>query len=167
MSSSESTLSSSVAVVYRLHSAVSPPWRGWEGCSPSQTVGIGNNCKEANVITLVRKERVSYVEGNYASDKCTAGQTGLVKLGVHCVTCQKVAIKIVNREKLSESVLMKPISSSDYLCQWAMQKQSLEPNDSRPQLLSQARPREMDLALIHPWTEKLDLTNMHTCCMKL
>ncbi|TRY56270.1 hypothetical protein DNTS_028386 [Danionella cerebrum] len=31
----------------------------------------------------------------------------LVKLGVHCVTCQKVAIKIVNREKLSESVLMK------------------------------------------------------------
>lgn len=33
--------------------------------------------------------------------------TGLVKLGIHCVTCQKVAIKIVNREKLSESVLMK------------------------------------------------------------
>lgn len=32
---------------------------------------------------------------------------GLVKLGVHCVTCQKVAVKIVNREKLSESVLMK------------------------------------------------------------
>uniref|UniRef100_A0A8C7WYC1 non-specific serine/threonine protein kinase n=1 Tax=Oryzias sinensis TaxID=183150 RepID=A0A8C7WYC1_9TELE len=31
----------------------------------------------------------------------------LVKLGVHCVTCQKVAIKIVNREKLSETVLMK------------------------------------------------------------
>ncbi|XP_048663579.1 serine/threonine-protein kinase BRSK2 [Marmota marmota marmota] len=35
------------------------------------------------------------------------GLTGLVKLGIHCVTCQKVAIKIVNREKLSESVLMK------------------------------------------------------------
>uniref|UniRef100_A0A8C9U3K0 Serine/threonine-protein kinase BRSK2-like n=1 Tax=Scleropages formosus TaxID=113540 RepID=A0A8C9U3K0_SCLFO len=32
---------------------------------------------------------------------------GLVKLGVHCVTGQKVAIKMVNREKLSESVLMK------------------------------------------------------------
>uniref|UniRef100_A0A8C5BBZ8 BR serine/threonine kinase 2b n=1 Tax=Gadus morhua TaxID=8049 RepID=A0A8C5BBZ8_GADMO len=30
-----------------------------------------------------------------------------VALGIHCVTCQKVAIKIVNREKLSESVLMK------------------------------------------------------------
>ncbi|XP_035386310.1 serine/threonine-protein kinase BRSK1 isoform X1 [Electrophorus electricus] len=35
------------------------------------------------------------------------GQTGLVKLGIHCITGQKVAIKIVNREKLSESVLMK------------------------------------------------------------
>ncbi|XP_068082860.1 serine/threonine-protein kinase BRSK2 [Anabrus simplex] len=35
------------------------------------------------------------------------GQTGLVKLGVHCVMGKKVAIKIINREKLSESVLMK------------------------------------------------------------
>uniref|UniRef100_A0A8C6W5S4 Serine/threonine-protein kinase BRSK2-like n=1 Tax=Nannospalax galili TaxID=1026970 RepID=A0A8C6W5S4_NANGA len=33
--------------------------------------------------------------------------TGLVKLGIHCVICRKVAIKMVNREKLSESVLMK------------------------------------------------------------
>jgi len=32
---------------------------------------------------------------------------GLVKLGVHCVTGKKVAVKIVNREKLSESVLQK------------------------------------------------------------
>ncbi|KAJ9589453.1 hypothetical protein L9F63_017356, partial [Diploptera punctata] len=31
----------------------------------------------------------------------------LVKLGVHCVMGRKVAIKIINREKLSESVLMK------------------------------------------------------------
>uniref|UniRef100_A0A8B9HK86 BR serine/threonine kinase 2b n=1 Tax=Astyanax mexicanus TaxID=7994 RepID=A0A8B9HK86_ASTMX len=44
------------------------------------------------------------------AEACTLyskGTLGLVKLGVHCVTCQKVAIKIVNREKLSESVLMK------------------------------------------------------------
>ncbi|EDW41637.1 GM24459 [Drosophila sechellia] len=34
-------------------------------------------------------------------------QTCLVKLGVHCVIGKKVAIKIINREKLSESVLMK------------------------------------------------------------
>lgn len=33
--------------------------------------------------------------------------SGLVKLGIHCVTGKKVAVKIVNREKLSESVLMK------------------------------------------------------------
>ncbi|KAI9536436.1 hypothetical protein NQZ68_033025 [Dissostichus eleginoides] len=39
---------------------------------------------------------------------------GLVKLGIHCVTCQKVAVKIVNREKLSESVLMK-VSVSAHL----------------------------------------------------
>lgn len=33
--------------------------------------------------------------------------SGLVKLGVHCVLGKKVAIKIINREKLSESVLIK------------------------------------------------------------
>uniref|UniRef100_UPI00358E6C79 serine/threonine-protein kinase BRSK2-like n=1 Tax=Myxine glutinosa TaxID=7769 RepID=UPI00358E6C79 len=46
--------------------------------------------------------------GPYRLEKTLGkGQTGLVKLGVHCVTARKVAIKIVNREKLSESVLMK------------------------------------------------------------
>uniref|UniRef100_A0A8C6V0N9 Si:dkey-16p21.7 n=1 Tax=Neogobius melanostomus TaxID=47308 RepID=A0A8C6V0N9_9GOBI len=50
---------------------------------------------------------VQYV-GPYRLEKTLGkGQTGLVKLGVHCITGQKVAIKIVNREKLSESVLMK------------------------------------------------------------
>ncbi|XP_052334901.1 serine/threonine-protein kinase BRSK2-like isoform X1 [Oncorhynchus keta] len=50
---------------------------------------------------------MNYV-GPYRLEKTLGkGQTGLVKLGIHCVTCQKVAIKIVNREKLSESVLMK------------------------------------------------------------
>ncbi|XP_069385062.1 serine/threonine-protein kinase BRSK2 isoform X11 [Paralichthys olivaceus] len=43
----------------------------------------------------------------YNNDSNLLVHTGLVKLGIHCVTCQKVAIKIVNREKLSESVLMK------------------------------------------------------------
>ncbi|ESN95037.1 hypothetical protein HELRODRAFT_157732 [Helobdella robusta] len=46
--------------------------------------------------------------GPYRLEKTLGkGQTGLVKLGVHCITGQKVAIKIVNREKLSESVLLK------------------------------------------------------------
>lgn len=43
---------------------------------------------------------------------------GLVKLGVHCVTCQKVAIKIVNREKLSESVLMKVSHTRALFTHW-------------------------------------------------
>lgn len=32
---------------------------------------------------------------------------GLVRLGVHCTTRKTVAVKIINREKLSKSVLMK------------------------------------------------------------
>lgn len=51
--------------------------------------------------------QLSYV-GPYRLDKTLGkGQTGLVKLGVHCVTGQKVAIKIINRNKLPESVLQK------------------------------------------------------------
>ncbi|XP_055354632.1 serine/threonine kinase SAD-1-like [Paramacrobiotus metropolitanus] len=46
--------------------------------------------------------------GPYRLEKTLGkGQTGLVKLGVHCVTGKKVAIKIINKEKLSESVLTK------------------------------------------------------------
>ncbi|XP_063798879.1 serine/threonine-protein kinase BRSK1 isoform X3 [Pseudophryne corroboree] len=54
-----------------------------------------------------QQQHAQYV-GPYRLEKTLGkGQTGLVKLGVHCITAQKVAIKIVNREKLSESVLMK------------------------------------------------------------
>uniref|UniRef100_A0A8C4QPQ2 non-specific serine/threonine protein kinase n=1 Tax=Eptatretus burgeri TaxID=7764 RepID=A0A8C4QPQ2_EPTBU len=35
------------------------------------------------------------------------GQTGLVRLGVHCVTGRKVAVKIINRGALSPAVLTK------------------------------------------------------------
>ncbi|XP_028424434.1 serine/threonine-protein kinase BRSK1 isoform X3 [Perca flavescens] len=56
---------------------------------------------------LSLSQSAQYV-GPYRLEKTLGkGQTGLVKLGVHCITSQKVAIKIVNREKLSESVLMK------------------------------------------------------------
>ncbi|KAK6645017.1 hypothetical protein RUM43_001293 [Polyplax serrata] len=55
----------------------------------------------------VKTENQQYV-GPYRLEKTLGkGQTGLVKLGVHCVLGKKVAIKIINREKLSESVLMK------------------------------------------------------------
>ena len=36
--------------------------------------------------------------------------TGLVKLGVNCVSKKKVAVKIIDRTKLSEQVLSKVIS---------------------------------------------------------
>uniref|UniRef100_A0A3B4GBB6 BR serine/threonine kinase 1 n=1 Tax=Pundamilia nyererei TaxID=303518 RepID=A0A3B4GBB6_9CICH len=56
---------------------------------------------------LSLSQSAQYV-GPYRLEKTLGkGQTGLVKLGIHCITGQKVAIKIVNREKLSESVLMK------------------------------------------------------------
>ena len=48
-----------------------------------------------------------------------------MKLGVHCVTCQKVAVKIVNREKLSESVLMKVRGVGDSLQQGCAPEPSL------------------------------------------
>ncbi|KAL0130619.1 hypothetical protein PUN28_002330 [Cardiocondyla obscurior] len=58
---------------------------------------VGSNTQETH----------QYV-GPYRLEKTLGkGQTGLVKLGVHCVLGKKVAIKIINREKLSESVLMK------------------------------------------------------------
>ncbi|CAK9815276.1 Serine/threonine-protein kinase BRSK2 [Anthophora quadrimaculata] len=58
---------------------------------------VGSNTQETH----------QYV-GPYRLDKTLGkGQTGLVKLGVHCVLGKKVAIKIINREKLSETVLMK------------------------------------------------------------
>lgn len=60
---------------------------------------------------LSGSQAAQYV-GPYRLEKTLGkGQTGLVKLGVHCITGQKVAIKIVNREKLSESVLMKVFST--------------------------------------------------------
>ncbi|XP_018026338.1 serine/threonine-protein kinase BRSK2 [Hyalella azteca] len=46
--------------------------------------------------------------GPYRLEKTLGkGQTGLVKLGTNCITGKRVAIKIINREKLSESVLQK------------------------------------------------------------
>jgi len=54
--------------------------------------------------------------GPYRLEKTLGkGQTGLVKLGVHCLSGKKVAVKIINREKLSQSVLEK-VSTSNSLC---------------------------------------------------
>ena len=43
----------------------------------------------------------------YVLSVCLIFLPGLVKLAVHTVTGDKVAIKIVNKDKLSESVLQK------------------------------------------------------------
>ncbi|KPP72124.1 serine/threonine-protein kinase BRSK2-like, partial [Scleropages formosus] len=68
--------------------------------------GKARNCSMSSK-ELSGSHSAQYV-GPYRLEKTLGkGQTGLVKLGVHCITGQKVAIKIVNREKLSESVLMK------------------------------------------------------------
>ena len=40
------------------------------------------------------------------------GQTGLVKQAIHVVTKKKFAIKIINRERLSDSVLGKGFNSN-------------------------------------------------------
>ncbi|XP_043190987.1 serine/threonine-protein kinase BRSK2-like [Amphibalanus amphitrite] len=69
-------------------------------------------------MTELRAERIRSRDGHaseffqyvgpYRLEKTLGkGQTGLVKLGVHCMTGRKVAVKIVNKEKLSESVLQK------------------------------------------------------------
>ncbi|XP_063700636.1 serine/threonine-protein kinase BRSK1 [Culicoides brevitarsis] len=69
----------------------------------SQSTGQSGQQKENNAPS----ETYQYV-GPYRLEKTLGkGQTGLVKLGVHCISGKKVAIKIINREKLTKSVLMK------------------------------------------------------------
>lgn len=72
--------------------------------TPNQTPTIGAGSGGAGTTTT---SSFMFV-GPYRLEKTLGkGQTGLVKLGVHHKTGRKVAIKIVNREKLNESVLMK------------------------------------------------------------
>uniref|UniRef100_A0AC35GGU1 Protein kinase domain-containing protein n=1 Tax=Panagrolaimus sp. PS1159 TaxID=55785 RepID=A0AC35GGU1_9BILA len=57
--------------------------------------------------TIQNAHQVQYC-GPYKLEKTLGkGQTGLVKTGTHCITGRKVAVKIVNKEKLNESVLQK------------------------------------------------------------
>ncbi|KAI3389018.1 hypothetical protein SNEBB_003532 [Seison nebaliae] len=57
--------------------------------------------------TTTQNNRIQYVGPYKLESTLGRGQTGLVKLGIHTRTGQKVAIKIINREKLNETVLMK------------------------------------------------------------
>jgi hypothetical protein len=50
---------------------------------------------------------VGFRDGLLRPQQVVPSFLGLVKLGIHHKNGRKVAIKIVNREKLNESVLMK------------------------------------------------------------
>ncbi|CAJ0608836.1 unnamed protein product [Cylicocyclus nassatus] len=66
------------------------------------------NAKMAESVNNTRPAQQAQYCGPYKLEKTLGkGQTGLVKTGTHCITGRKVAIKIVNKEKLSESVLQK------------------------------------------------------------
>ncbi|XP_014870332.1 serine/threonine-protein kinase BRSK2-like isoform X1 [Poecilia latipinna] len=67
----------------------------------------GKDANSGHYANYVGPYRLEKTLGKGQTVRKPGGRRGLVKLGLHCVTGQKVAIKIVNREKLSESVLMK------------------------------------------------------------
>lgn len=67
--------------------------------STDDTSGRNNGIKDIHNYQYVGPYRLEKTLGK--------GQTGLVKLGVHCLSGKKVAVKIINREKLSNSVLEK------------------------------------------------------------
>lgn len=53
--------------------------------------------------------KVSILQFSKHSFNSLLCSTGLVKLGINCVTKKKVAVKIIDRTKLSEQVLSKVI----------------------------------------------------------
>uniref|UniRef100_A0A1I8BP20 non-specific serine/threonine protein kinase n=1 Tax=Meloidogyne hapla TaxID=6305 RepID=A0A1I8BP20_MELHA len=70
----------------------------------SQQQKLLNN---TSLMTSTLNNQIQWV-GAYRLEKTLGkGQTGLVKTGTHCVTGKKIAVKIVNKEKLNESVLQK------------------------------------------------------------
>uniref|UniRef100_A0A0K0G4V0 non-specific serine/threonine protein kinase n=1 Tax=Strongyloides venezuelensis TaxID=75913 RepID=A0A0K0G4V0_STRVS len=84
-------------------------------CGNSSNKSNGNNSSPGNVESVISHLAASINSGSqvqycgpYKLEKTLGkGQTGLVKTGIHCITGRKVAVKIVNKERLSESVLQK------------------------------------------------------------
>ncbi|KAI6187771.1 Protein kinase domain-containing protein [Aphelenchoides besseyi] len=90
-----------------------PTTNGSVSARTSAGSGSGNNdaapasARLANSGANFATHQVQYC-GPYKLEKTLGkGQTGLVKSGTHCITGRKVAVKIVNKEKLNESVLQK------------------------------------------------------------
>uniref|UniRef100_A0AC35U3Y1 Protein kinase domain-containing protein n=1 Tax=Rhabditophanes sp. KR3021 TaxID=114890 RepID=A0AC35U3Y1_9BILA len=72
------------------------------GSGPNNRTGV-----ESVIGHLSSSTQIQFC-GPYKLEKTLGkGQTGLVKTGTHCITGRKVAVKIVNKERLSESVLQK------------------------------------------------------------
>ncbi|KAL3070575.1 hypothetical protein niasHT_032365 [Heterodera trifolii] len=77
------------------------------GAGPQQKLPAGVTPANATTIASSIMSQIQWV-GAYKLEKTLGkGQTGLVKTGTHCITGKKVAVKIVNKEKLNESVLQK------------------------------------------------------------
>ena len=77
------------------------------GGGPSSGGGGGVGSETTRSGGTSGTEAHQYV-GPYRLEKTLGkGQTGLVKMGTHCVQGKRVAIKIINKDKLSESVLQK------------------------------------------------------------
>uniref|UniRef100_A0AC34GRT5 Protein kinase domain-containing protein n=1 Tax=Panagrolaimus sp. ES5 TaxID=591445 RepID=A0AC34GRT5_9BILA len=78
------------------------------GASDNNTNGSTCGHKILSSSTTVQNAHQVQYCGPYKLEKTLGkGQTGLVKTGTHCITGRKVAVKIVNKEKLNESVLQK------------------------------------------------------------
>uniref|UniRef100_A0AC34REG7 Protein kinase domain-containing protein n=1 Tax=Panagrolaimus sp. JU765 TaxID=591449 RepID=A0AC34REG7_9BILA len=78
------------------------------GSNRENNTSNGSNHKNINSLTSSSTTHQVQYCGPYKLEKTLGkGQTGLVKTGTHCITGRKVAVKIVNKEKLNESVLQK------------------------------------------------------------
>uniref|UniRef100_A0A7E4VFW7 non-specific serine/threonine protein kinase n=1 Tax=Panagrellus redivivus TaxID=6233 RepID=A0A7E4VFW7_PANRE len=75
--------------------------------STNPSNGSNGSAHKGHSSSIANAHQVQYC-GPYKLEKTLGkGQTGLVKTGTHCITGRKVAVKIVNKEKLNESVLQK------------------------------------------------------------
>ena len=75
--------------------------------APTANSASGSTSVAGSGSASTSNEAHQYV-GPYRLEKTLGkGQTGLVKMGTHCVLGKKVAIKIINKDKLTNSVLQK------------------------------------------------------------
>ena len=80
----------------------------WITLLTGHSSGGGSNASGSNQSGSGGANEAHQYVGPYRLEKTLGkGQTGLVKMGTHCVLGKKVAIKIINKDKLTNSVLQK------------------------------------------------------------